>query len=329
MRTKIFYGTQVLLVGVVIGILVDRSISTETHLGNGECSTDFAYINPQLDCELFEKKATGIAELQQRLESDVDARLKNGDVTRMGVFTRDLKTHRFAGVNENEQFYMASLLKLPLLIGGFKLAEVEPLNLVQEIEYTGNGELYEMQIIKPEQRLQKGESYSIHELMERTIIYSDNEAARMLDEYYPVEFLDRIMQALGLEFRKPSGSMENPVTPRVYANVFRSLYNSSYLTREYANEALTILTKTRFKSGALKLLPENVVVAHKFGERTVVDEVSGRTLRQLHECGIVYADDGKEPYSFCIMTEGMNYETLEKVMQQTSLTIYTFMTREE
>ena len=72
--------------------------------------------------------------------------------------------------------------------------------------------------------------------------------------------------------------------------------------------------------------PSSVIVAHKFAERTIVDPKTGAILsRQLHECGIVYAQRGTEPYTFCIMTEGENYSDLQGIIQDISLEIYTAM----
>lgn len=53
---------------------------------------------------------------------------------------------------------MASLLKIPLLIGGFKLAEVEPRILDQEIVYNGKPAFYGEQVIQVEDKLKVGSS---------------------------------------------------------------------------------------------------------------------------------------------------------------------------
>lgn len=222
---------------------------------------------------------------------------------------------------------MASLLKLPVLVGGYKLAEVEPRVLDQKIKYTGMPNLYSEQYIKPTEMLEAGKSYTVQELMRRAVVYSDNTAAQLLYDYYPSEFLDRIIQALGIVFTRPEGTTENFVTARTYANVFRSLYNASYLTTAYSNDALSILTKTVYSDGATAKLPKAVLVAHKFAERSAPDPAnSSKLIRQLHECGLVYAKDGTEPYTFCIMTEGADYEELQKILQDISLEIYNAMT---
>ena len=322
-HNKAIFGVLLLSFGLLVGFFFNQIISSQ----NNNCVSVFKFINPDLDCELSNRKAESMDALQAKLGVLITSYKNTGKVDRVGVFARDLKSTRFVGVNENDIFYMASLLKLPLLVGGYKLAEVEPKILEEEVAYTGTPNLYGDQYIKPEEVLEAGKTYTVRELMRRAVVDSDNTAAQLLFNFYPSEFLDRIVQALGIKLKRQNGETENPISARTYANVFRMLYNASYLTREYSDEALSVLTQTSYRNGAVAHLPQSVQVAHKFAERTVVDPATNTVLfRQLHECGIVYAQKGKEPYTFCIMTEGKNYDDLEKVLQDISKEIYDALT---
>ncbi len=317
-----------LTAGFFLGLASYSSFFTDSKKNDNDCISNLKFIRPNLDCAISDKKLEQLSELQTKLETVIPVYIQSKKATRIGVFVRDLTSTRFAGVNENDNFVMASLMKAPLLIAGYKLAEVEPKILDQEITYTGIPDLYENQNFPTENRLKKGQSYSIKELMKRSVAQSDNTASEILYQSYPEGFFDRILNALGLQIRFPDGEAENFTTPRTYANIFRSLYNASYLTREYSEEALKNLTETEYKNGVVALLPKSVIVAHKFAERTVLDEKTGQPrFRQLHECGIVYADGGKNPYTFCIMTEGNDFVTLEKIQQDISLEIYNSMTK--
>lgn len=287
-----------------------------------ECVSKLNLIKRNIDCDSYDETIDKLSSLEEKLDVLIAGYKKTAKVKRMSVFVRDLNTSRFAGYNDNDIYYMASLLKTPLLIAGFKLAEVEPRVLDQVISYDGIPNLYGDQVVKVDQMLIAGNSYSIKELMNRSVIYSDNTAAQILYDYYPPEFLDRIQQALGIQVTRPTGEPENLITARTYANMFRILFNASYLTKEYSNEALNILTKTTYNNGATSKLPKEVKVAHKFAERTLVYSDASVAIRQFHECGIVYAEKGDKPYSFCIMTEGEDYKTLEEVIANTSLIIY-------
>lgn len=256
----------------------------------------------------------------------IEVNTKTGQATRVAVFVRDLKTTRFFGINENQQFVMASLLKVPLAIAGYKLAEVEPSVLNVPLMFTEKQNLYKLQQFPVPDQMVVGKQYSVGELIERSIVYSDNSAAQLLSDFYAPGLFPKILGALNLNIERESGDEETIVTARSFANVFRSLYNSSYLTREYSNHILNTLTKTTYKTGALSKIPTDVRVAHKFAERSFFDpsdkDFKNPLLRQLHECGIVYASGGKEPYSFCILTEGKDYKSLEKVQAEISYKIY-------
>lgn len=311
---------------MIIGVFLGRVVFSDK-LSNS-CTSSLKLIKPNMDCETYDNKVETLNALKDGLSVSVAGFKKTGKAKRISVFVRDLKTSRFAGVDDDEVYYMASLLKTPVIIGGYKLAEVEPRILDQEVVYTGKPNLYDEQVIKSDEMMRIGSSYKIKELMRRAVVYSDNTAAQLLYDYYPNDFMDRIMQALGIQLTRPTGEKENLITARIYSNVFRILYNASYLTKEYSNETLLTLTKTAFNKGATAKLPKDVVVAHKFAERTVFDQSKGLTLKQFHECGIVYAKKSEDPYIFCIMTEGDSYEDLESVVADLSLSIYEEMVKE-
>ncbi len=330
-RKHIFIGS-IFIIGMFIGALVDDAIEFTIPgvTASTPCVSNLQFIKPNINCDVSDQKAASLSDLQDRLRVLTEGYKNIGKAKRIGIFVRDLTSNRFAGVNDNDVFYMASFLKIPVLIGGYKLAEVEPRILDQEIQYDGTPNLYDTQIIKPKEQLVAGTKYTIRELMHRAIVYSDNTAAQLLFNYYPSEFIDRILQALGIQITRPTNENENLITARTYAGVFRMLYNSSYLTEEYSNSALKTLSQSTFSNGATAKLPSSVVVAHKFAERTGVDPQNpAQIIRQVHECGIVYAKDGKEPYSFCILTEGDDYTDLEEVLQDTSLDIYNAMVGNE
>lgn len=315
---KIINTSTPIIVGCIVGFFLCWFFIGNSNFSNS-CGKNLRFIKPSLDCESLDDKSDTLESLKNKLEISIDGFKKTGKAKRISVFVRDLNTSRFAGVNDSEIYYMASLLKTPLLIGGFKLAEVEPKILDQSLIYNGVPDLYNDQIISVSNKLKKGETYTIKDLMNRAVVYSDNTAAQILLDYYPEGFLDRIMQALGVQIVKPTGEVEDFVTARTYANIFRILYNSSYLTREYSNQALEILSKTEFSNGITAKLPKNLTIAHKFAERTLVNGDNSVALEQIHECGLVYL---KDPYILCILTEGDNYEYLEEVIRDISLNIY-------
>jgi len=313
-----------IIIGCFLGFFICWLFVGAQNFSNS-CGTKLKFIKPNLDCDQADDKFNTLESLKGKLEVSIEGFKKTGKAKRISVFVRDLNTSKFVGINDGEIYYMASLLKTPLLIGGFKLAEVEPKILDQALIYNGVPDLYEDQIISVSNKLQKGETYTIKDLMNRAVIYSDNTAAQILLDYFPEGFLDRIMQALGVQIVKPTGELEDFVTARTYANIFRILYNSSYLTREYSNQALEVLSKTEFKDGITAKLPKDLVIAHKFAERTLVYGNNSVALEQIHECGLIYSRNFKDPYILCVLTEGSSYNDLKYVLSEISLSVYNEM----
>jgi len=300
---------------------VDSLKATFTNSGE-PCASDYIFINPYPDCELYENKLAIYTSLEKKLDDFVKVSIASGKANKISIWSRDLTTRRFVGINENTEYAGASLLKLPLMIAYFKLAEVSPEILQKKISYTVNPNLYSGQFFKPKKELVPGTEYTIDELIERMVSYSDNTATALLALNVNADLIRKVQQAVGIEITLDSGETDRLVTARGYGSIMRTLYNSSYLTRELSEKAILYLSRADFAEGSPAKLPKEVVVAHKFGERAK-GENSASNTKELHDCGIVYAKNGEEPYSFCIMTEGNDFNSLLSVIQDVSGIIYT------
>ncbi len=198
---------------IVGGMLLGMGLQALMRQDQAKCLSDLDFIKPSLDCAISDEKAEQMSRLQAKLDALVPVYIQNKKAEKIGVFVRDLRSTRFAGINDSDSFVMASLLKVPLLVAGYKLAEVEPKILDQQIQYTGVPDLYAGQSFRTDDRLIANRSYTIRELMRRSTELSDNTAAELLSQAYPVGFLDRILRALGLQVKLDSGSEENFTTP--------------------------------------------------------------------------------------------------------------------
>jgi beta-lactamase class A len=217
---------------------------------------------------------------------------------------------------------MASLLKVPLAIAYYRHAETAGSFFSERILYDGSIDPNVNQNMKPKEELVAGKEYTVRDLIYRSLVYSDNAAASLLSNRMTPEYFDGVLTELGIS-KMNRETHEDSVSARTYAYMFRALYNASFLTRESSNELLKIMTQSAYQDGVRAVIPAHVRVASKFGERVVVNADTEEILfRQLHECGIVYAQSGKEPYSFCILTEGKEFAALQKVIQELSKTLY-------
>lgn len=204
-----------------------------------------------------------------------------------------------------------------MMITYYKLAETDTSLLQKQLQNTQTNTATD-QNIKPSLTLEAGKSYSIEELINRMIIYSDNLAYDLLLSNLDNRLLRQTYADLGVDISKadtnPNG---NIISVKDYASFFRILFNSSYLSKPMSEKALKLLTQAEFKQGLIAGIPQNIEIAHKFGERRYL--TTGE--KQLHDCGIVYLPN--KPYLLCIMTRGQDFDKLSQTIKQISQIVYT------
>lgn len=272
--------------------------------------------NPLLECEVFKDQGFKTLksfkyQVEELLQEYVDA----GVLTEGSVYFRDLNNGLWFGSNVELAYHPASLLKVPIMIGYFKLAEKNPALLAKKLLYQGDFDSTRLQGIEPSKVLIPGRSYPVEELIERMITLSDNNAAQLLVNNIDPRELDKVLQDLDVNVNPDD--QEHMITMHAYSGFFRVLYNASYLNREFSEKALQILTRTEFTAGLRAGLPPGQLAATKFGESGVAPD---RDIVQLHEVGIVYYPG--RPYLLGIMTRGKRGGDFAAVLRDISRLVY-------
>lgn len=193
----------------------------------------------------------------------------------------------------------------------------------QTYAYNSSDEDSQQEVQKPPTPFIKDKEYSVNELLFRMIAYSGNNSHVVLAQAIDQNFLKEVYTDLGLSYSdfELSSATDSSISPKTFSTFFRILYNASYLNYEYSRKALEFMVNSNFKDGLAAGLPEYVKVAHKFGERTVHDNATGKVyFRELHDCGIIY--NAANPYLLCVMTQGDNFKNLESVIKNISNLVY-------
>jgi beta-lactamase class A len=273
-------------------------------------------VNPLLDCyDLEESTLAAMMRLERDIEKYIEESIENNAILHCSVYYRDLNNGPWIGIKEDEKYAPASLLKVPMLIAALKQAEEDPSFLSKTITYVPRQNELVQNIVENSFRLIVGKEYTIDQLLNFMIIYSDNTSKDILLDHLLLTNFNSIFHDLGIDIAK-YGTEDNFLSVKEYATYFRMLYNATYLSKEMSNKALEILTKTTFKSGISQGVPENIIVAHKFGERTFANN----STIQLHESGIVYKENS--PYLICIMVKGSSFQSNAKVIEDISKIVY-------
>lgn len=319
-----------LMIGIIIGAsmtVLYESIMQDVYFQNTEktreTSWKYEFIQPLLECnstgEATNKK---YIPFEKKLKEDIlnyQSRYHSG--SHLSFYFRDLQNWPWFSNNYQEGFYPASLLKTPILIGYVKWAEWDP-SILQEkitIEKIAN---YEQNII-PEKYAEIGKDYTVEELLELMVLYSDNNASNNLLMHLPEQISEDVFTTLQVPSPKDATAETYKLNVKEYASFFRILFNASYLSNAWSEATLKLLSKVSFDRGITGKLPKDIKVAHKFGERIYTEETPTwqiKELAQLHDCGIVYYPGN--PYLLCIMTRGNTLDELSIMTQDISKMIY-------
>ena len=320
-------------VGILIGsTVVYFTINVIEKVETIEVSTSIATIqepikeellNPMIKLPYYKNhswiKFVGIEEL---ITNYLEEAKRGKKISSASVYFRDLTNDFKVGVNEDEQFSPASLMKVPIMIAVLKYFENKPYTLKTELFYEGPKEKKYIEIdpkvFVSKTRLISGNRYSVEQLIEIMITESDNEATILLIDYLEQEdpnFLSQVEHDLGMDIPENTGNSDNFLTVKRYASFFRTLFNASYLTDENSKMALDVLSKSGYGYGIRQSIPKNITVAHKFGIK-----LTQNPAFQLHHFGIVY--HAKKPFLIGIMTKGNDLENLKRFTSDVGFDVF-------
>lgn len=257
--------------------------------------------------------------LNSRLNNFVAQQIKQGNAQNISVYIRNLIDNSWAGVNEDQQYHPGSMLKVLIMMAYYREAELDPTLLNKTLLYSSqtNQEANAVNFSAPS-NLTVGQSYGINKLLEDMIAESDNGAETLLLDNVDHKILNNAYDDLGIQ-NPDSATTDYTISPKQFSSFLRILYNSTYLTEQYSEQALTIMDQSTFKDGLEAGVPSNLQVSHKYGER--VDNTDGNVQAvELHDCGIIYAPN--HPYSICVMTKGLDEGNLKAVIKGVSNLVY-------
>ena len=317
--TSIFFA---LIIIVSVTFIVRNNLipidSNRINRQNG----NFKLISPILDCQAEDSGDESVVSIDDA-QKTVALLKQKYNLQEMAVYFRDLNDGPWVGIHEKEFFEPASLLKLPLVISFYDYSEDFPAALDQKVVVTAADQANALvQNIKSAQSLEVGKEYTLKQVAESMILYSDNVAFNVLSRNVPVSYINDIFSAIGVTYDMSGTDLKLSV--KDYSSFLRVLYNASYLNKKDSENVLAILARADYTNGLVAGVPKGIVVAHKFGERSFGDSAIGKNIivgeTQLHDCGIIYYP--KRPYILCVMTRGFDLTAEQNSIKDISTFFY-------
>jgi beta-lactamase class A len=317
-----------ILIGVLIGCLFSiiffKSFTTKSGSSVVDNKTDGEYSKyPYLAKRIFldspNDTILNLIDLREKLKKYI---LSQKD--KIGFYFEYLPTGVNIGVNEKDEFYRASLIKLPLIMRAYKMIEDgsikkdEILKVRRDLLDRTYGDLW---------KNGAGTDITLIDVIDLILTKSDNTAYNIL--------LDRVNQVLkeksaGSEkgigevydfFDLPKSDQENnyQVTPKSYSSILKSLFFSSYLSYDSSSEILDIMTKSTFTDSLPKFIPKDVKISHKNGSNQEAD-----LKKSVHsDCGIIYIPNRQ--YILCVMVNSSDEITSFKYISEISKIVYDYV----
>lgn len=268
------------------------------------------------------------AKLRTKLFAAVSQMEGTPSVGLISVHFLDLVTNQSVGISETEKYAPASLVKLPVVISIYRMAENDPSILTRVVTPSASEITDEKdQNFAPKAILRAGIPYTFEELIAHMIRYSSNDALNLILRNLTSEelaFIDQTMFDLGLirpDYTSPDPGNDRVLSTRLTTNMLRTIYTGTYILPEYSNELLELMTEASFDAGIERGVPSSISVAHKFGERSGINDL--KWPLNLHDCGIVYFPD--HPYILCVMTRGNDFAKMAEAIGMLSSITYSFV----
>ena len=326
-KKSMYFGAGLTLAILAIGFIFGRFESAKTVIAEqkiqensqrGSDGKSYNFISPLLDCgDLSNLSSKSINEMKEEVTVLVhDSKAKG--IEDAAIYFRDLNNGPWFGINERDGFLPASLLKVPVMMNTFKQAMDDPSFLTKQFVYEG-GSHNTSEYFKAESELKDNHTYSIDEAVASMIMFSDNNATAVLG--YALDTSTLLSSYTDLGIAVPN-MPDYAISAKTYGSFFRILYNSTFLSKEYSEKALRLLSQTVFSKGLVAGVPSTVKVSHKFGERQVDADTN-----QLHDCGIIYYPN--RPYLLCVMTRGKDFDKLVSFIAKVSKKVYSIVDQEK
>ncbi len=316
------FWKKFIILAIVVVLFSGATRLVDSSLFEKKCDSNLKMITLDLKCnKTYVIDKAEYLTLRDKITSYIADEMAAGHLMRAGVYFRDLDNGPTMGINEKDKFVPASLLKVPLMITYLNIADDTPDILNEKLGFDWSTLPGLEQYYKPSHTIEPKTPYTVNELLYNMIAYSDNASYDVL-----LQHLKDIDPTMGIFFSTfqdlgiidPASSLDQSISTKSYASIFRALYNASYLSKESSEKALEMLAASDFNDGLVAGVPTGTVVAHKFGERY---GITAKDFKELHDCGVVYYPGN--PYLLCVMTEGPDYSGLAAVIQNVSRMVYT------
>ncbi|WP_163192801.1 serine hydrolase [Clostridium thermarum] len=231
-----------------------------------------------------EEEAAKLEQWKQKLETDINNYFGQ-DIYKVGIVYYDIDRDQKLAVNEEKVFIAASTVKVQMNMIAYDWVREGKLSLDEKLIYdkskhweAGTGKLQSQDKSKP---------LPVQQLLDYSIIYSDNIATRMIMERLGS---NRNVRAIANRIAGTNNdTVKNVITAEEEFRLLKILYENRN-DPHYAH-LIETMKKTQFNDRLSKYLPKEIV-AHKTGDYAAY----------VHDVGIIFTE---KPYILVVYTNDL------------------------
>ncbi|QGG46963.1 serine hydrolase [Heliorestis convoluta] len=184
-----------------------------------------------------------------------------------GLYVEDLATGATLEINADKSFPAASVIKVPLILFLYSLAIDDRIDLDEEMVLEAGDIESGTGILKTEA---VGTTYTLRQLAQYTIEYSDNSATNMLMRRLGRENFYFFLRLMGAEIIPLGPGKGNIMCARDAALYLKGVMALRELHPEYGQEVLQYLLNSKFDDRIPAGIPKGIQVANKIGTQVNV-----------------------------------------------------------
>ncbi len=234
----------------------------------------------------------------------------------IGFFYKNMITGETLGYNEHDCYIPASIIKLPMIMEIYRLAELGEVDLSEKLHITDKDKMPSCGALNSF----SGEvDVDIRTLCNLMITISDNTATNVLISHFGTEKFNEGFSKIGLnktrvnrllfDAEAAKKGIQNSVTPYEIGMLLELLYEGKYVNESVSQKILEVLLKQQLKHKIKEMLPLGTKVASKTGDD---DNISS-------DVGIVFA---KQPFVVCFISNQTVPSQLNPFIRKTSLELF-------
>lgn len=222
----------------------------------------------------------------------------------VGVYYKNLITGESFGMNEDQPFVAASVIKVPIMVEVFRQVTTGTLTLDTLLPVHEEDKVPSCGVLR---MMHKGMSVTVEDLCNLMIVISDNTATNVLINTLGMETINAALQGMGLtttrvnrllfdvEARKRG--LQNYFAPVEIGQLLEAMWAETLITPEASRQMIDILLNQQLNHKIPYFL-RGVKIAHKTGEDDGV----------THDVGIIYA---QQPFVLCLSSNDTNVVATE------------------